>query len=75
MLSSALSQSWTTVEKNELDRRSQSRKLIQKEPFKLAFLMRPKTGTAMANRKKMKIFLALFFLIFSWPHTIQGKLW
>ena len=51
MLSSALSQSWTTTEKNELDRRSQRKKLIHKQPFKLAFLMRPKTGTAMANIK------------------------
>ena len=38
--------------KKELHRRFQSKKLIQKQPFKLAFLMRPKTGTAMANRKK-----------------------
>ena len=52
MLSSALSQSWTTIEKNGLDRRSQRKKLTQKQPFKLAFLMRPKTGTATANRKK-----------------------
>ena len=46
MLSSALSQSWTTIEKNELDRRSQRKKSIQKQPLKLAFLMKPKTGTA-----------------------------
>ena len=52
MLSSSLSQLWTTIEKNELDRRSQRKKLIQKQPFKLAFLMSPKTRTAMANKKK-----------------------
>ena len=52
MLSSALSQLWTTTVKNEPDQRSQRKKLIQKQPFKLAFLMRPKTSTATANRKK-----------------------
>ena len=42
--------------KNQLDRRSQrKKKLIQKQPFKLAFLTKPKSGTA--NRKKMKMFL------------------
>ena len=38
--------------KKELYHRSQSKKLIQKQPFKLAFLMRPKSGTAMASRQK-----------------------
>ena len=52
MISSALSQSWTIVEKDELDRGSQRKKLIQKQPFYLVFLMRPKTDTVMANRKK-----------------------
>ena len=61
MLSSALSQSWTTTEKNQSDRRSQRKKLIQKQPFKVSFLMRPKTGTAMANRKKWRVFFCFIF--------------
>ena len=71
MLSSALSQSWTTIEKNELDCLSQSKKPTQKEPFKLAYLMRLKTGTAIANKKNEDLPSVLFFLIF--PGLTQFK--
>ena len=60
--------------KKERSHRSQSKKLIQKQPFKLAFLMTPKTGTAMANRKNEDLPSVVFFLILPWPHTIQGNL-
>ena len=58
--------------KKELHCRSWSKKLIQKQPFKLAFLMKPETGTA--NRSKLRFSFCFIFSIFSWPHTIQGKL-
>ena len=75
MLSSALSQPWTTVGKNELDLRSQRKKLIQKQPFKIGFLDVTQNRYSHGQQKKINIFLLfLFFLIFSWPHTIQGKL-
>ena len=59
--------------KNELDRRSQRKKLIHKQPFKFAFLMRPKSGTA-GQQEKIKQNEDLPCFIFSWPYTIQGKL-
>ena len=46
-----LSQQRTTAEKNEADHRSQREKLVRKQPFKLAFLMRPKTRAAMVDEK------------------------
>ena len=52
MLFTALSQSWTTIEKTKLDHPSQRKELIQEQPFKFAFLMRPKPGTAKDNRNK-----------------------
>ena len=56
-----LSQQRTNAEKRELHRRSQSKKVIQKQSFKLAFLMRPKTDTAMASRKKWKSSFCFIF--------------
>ena len=46
--------------KNKADRRSPRKKLIQKQSFKLTFLMRPKTGTAMANGKNEHLPSVLF---------------
>ena len=37
-------------------------------------LIRPKTGTAMANRTKWRSSFCLIFFIFSWPYIIQGKI-
>ena len=50
--------------KNELGQRFHCEKLIQKLPFKLGFLMKPKTSTAMANRKKWTSSFCFVFLIF-----------
>ena len=47
--------------KNEADRRSQRKKLIQKQSFKLTFFIKPKTGTAMANGKNEHLPFVLFF--------------
>lgn len=59
-----------TQEKKELHHRSQCEKLIQTQPFKRAFLMRLKTDTAMANRKKWRFsFCSIFYDFFLASHN------